>query len=185
MWWPEKETDVSAPSSRGTPALLGLLLALADLAVGCGYRFPGEIALPGGARGVRVEPFENRTAEPGLETIVRQAFALELSRRGRAAQAGRPGDELLLRGVIRSVELRSISSARQGSGGERQVTLTVDLQLLREGGAVLWSAAALSASEIYPIDTEKLFEEERRRASLSLAARRLAEIMVNRLSDDF
>jgi len=176
---------VSATSPRGRQAHRVALLVLWVLAAGCGYRFPGEIGLPGGARGVRVELFENRTAEPGLEAIVTQAFAFELSRRGRTAEAGGAGEVLLLRGVIHGVEVRSISAARRGSGGERQVTLTVDLRLLGEGGAEVWSAPALSASETYTIDAEKILEEERRRATLSLAARRLAEIMVNRLSDDF
>lgn len=166
---------------RRAGALLVVLLALA---AGCGYRFPGEMVLPGGARTVRVELFENRTGEPGLEAIVMQAFALELSRRGRIGERENGKDSLLLRGVIRSVEVRSISSARRGSGGERQVTLTVDLHLVGDGG-VVWSAEKLSASEIYTIDTEKLFEEDRRRAAFSIAARRLAETLVNRLSDDF
>lgn len=172
-------------SPRGSQAHRFALLAVWILIAGCGYRFPGEIGLPGGARGVRVELFENRTAEPGLEAIVTQAFAFELSRRGRTGESGEAGDTLLLRGVIRGVEVRSVSSARRGSGGERQVTLTVDLRLLGKDGREVWSAPGLSASEIYAIDAEKILEEERRRATYSLAARRLAEIMVNRLSDDF
>lgn len=142
------------------------------------------MVLPGGARAVRVELFENRTGEAGLEAIVTQAFAFELSRRGRSSGRDSGNDALLLKGVIRSVEVRSVSSARRGSGGERQATLTVDLQLFGEKG-VVWSAEKISASEIYVIDTEKLFEEDRRRAAFSIAARRLAETLVNRLSDDF
>lgn len=168
----------------GSWRIAGGWLALLSLAAGCGYRFPGEMALPGGARSVRVELFENRTGEPGLESIVMQAFAFELSRRGRSAERGEGKDALRLQGVIRSVEVRSVSAARRGSGGERQATLTVDLRLLGEKG-VVWSADSLSASEIYVIDTEKLFEEDRRRAAFSIAARRLAETLVNRLSDDF
>jgi len=169
-------------------AAWGVAVAAAVLlaAAGCGYRFQGEAKLPGGAQTVFVNMFENRTNEPALGTTVTNAVIFEFTKRSRTAIVGDAAQaDLVMRGVIRSVELRSVATRNRDNAGERSVTLTLDVQLVEPAGKVVWSATGLSDSEAYVVGTDKILTEQRQRATLGLVATRIAERIYNRFTDNF
>lgn len=161
-------------------------VAAALLAVACGYRFQGEAKLPGGAQTVFVNMFENRTNEPALETTVTNAVVFEFTKRSRTAIVGDEAQaDLAMRGVIRSVELRTVASRNREGAGERSVTLTLDVRLVDPGGKEVWSAIGLSDSEAFVVGNDKILTDERQRATLGIVATRIAEKIYNRFTDNF
>ncbi|HET9449524.1 MAG TPA: LPS assembly lipoprotein LptE [Aggregicoccus sp.] len=75
---------------RARAARWQLILAVGTVGLaGCGYRFtPRGGALPEGVRAVCAPLFQNRTAEPGLETLFTQSLREQLVRAGTLANAG-------------------------------------------------------------------------------------------------
>lgn len=171
---------------EGLRAALWIACAAAALAAACGYRFQGEAKLPGGAQTVFVDMFENRTNVPNLETVVTNAVAFEFTKRSRtaivrdASQAG-----LVMRGIIRSVEVSSVASRGKDAAGERNVKLTLDVRLVDPGGKVAWSANGLSDAEAYVVSNDAILNGEKQQATVGIVATRIAEKIYNRFTDDF
>jgi outer membrane lipopolysaccharide assembly protein LptE/RlpB len=175
------------PSSRSRRSFAIAWLILAAIAsAACGYRFQQQARLPGGAQRLYVDIFENRTNQAGLETTVTNAVVFEFIKRGEtdivkeASQA-----ELVMKGIIRSVEIRTVATRNKDAAGERQVTLTLDVRLVQPDGKTAWSANGLMDGEAYVVTSDKFLNDDRQRATLALAATRIAERIYNRFTDDF
>jgi outer membrane lipopolysaccharide assembly protein LptE/RlpB len=177
-----------SPSQRcGRRTALWIACAAAALvAAACGYRFQGEAKLPGGAQTVFVDMFENRTNDPNLETVVTNAVVFEFTKRSRTAIVGDASQaDLLMKGIIRSVESRTVASRNKDAAGERNVTLTLDVRLLDPGGKVVWSAVGLSDGDAYVVTNDKILNDEKQQATLAIVATRIAEKIYNRFTDNF
>jgi Lipopolysaccharide-assembly len=175
-----------AVQGRRLAVITGLVACCGWMLVACGYHFQGEVKLPRGARNVYVEIFENRTNEAGLETTVTNAVVFEFTKRSKSLLAGEPSAaDLIMKGVIRSVESKTISPRRKDSAGERLVTLRLDLKLIHPDGALAWEAKGLSEGEAYPVTDDKFQNDFRERRTLALVATRIAERIFNRFTDDF
>jgi hypothetical protein len=154
--------------------------------VACGYRFQAPAQLPGNARNLYVETFQNRTNQDGLEVLVTNAVIFEITQRGEILLASDPATaDLLMRGVIRSLDSQTISSRRKDAAGERRVTLQLDVQLVQADGRVVWEAKGLSDNDAYPVTDDKFQNEQRERRTAGLVATRIAERIFNRFTDDF
>jgi hypothetical protein len=175
----------AAARSGGRGAAVAVIAAAAMLAA-CGYRFQGPAKLPGDARTLYVETFQNRTNQDGLETLVTNAIVFEFTKRSDTLIASDPATaDLLMRGVIRSVDTQTISSRRKDAAGERRVTIRLDSQLVQADGRVVWEAKGLSDNDAYPVTDDKFENEERERRAARTAATRIAERIFNRFTDDF
>ncbi|MCU0601656.1 MAG: LPS assembly lipoprotein LptE [Desulfobacterales bacterium] len=180
---PRKEATLK---KRQTAWWIAVATAAALAIGGCGYRFQAEAKLPGGAQTVFVSMFENRTNEPALETTVTNAVVFEFTKRSRTALVGSESQaDLVMRGVIRSVELRTVASRNRDGAGERSVTLTLDVRLVEPGGKEVWSATGLSDSQAFVVGDDKILTEQRQRATLGVVATRIAERIYNRFTDNF
>jgi outer membrane lipopolysaccharide assembly protein LptE/RlpB len=165
---------------------VALVIAAAATLTACGYRFQGPARLPDQARNLHVEPFQNRTNQEGLGVLVANAVMLEFTQRSAALVAADPAAaDLLMRGVIRSLDSRTISSRRKDAAGERRVTMQLDVQLVRADGQVVWEAKGLSDSSAYPVTDDKFENDQRERRTAALVATRIAERIFNRFTDDF
>jgi outer membrane lipopolysaccharide assembly protein LptE/RlpB len=176
------------PPRKGLhPALwIACATAAALFAVACGYQFQGEAKLPGGAQTVFVDMFENRTNVPNLETIVTNAVAFEFTKRSRTAIVSDASQaDLVMKGVIRSVELRSVATRNKDGAGERNVTMTLDVQLVQPGGKVAWSASGLSDGDAYVVTNDPILNGDKQQATLGIVATRIAERVYNRFTDNF
>jgi len=160
---------------RGTAFFVILCLSVSG---GCGYRFaPEGDGIDPSLRSVFVSPFPNRTDEPALGNILREAMILEL-RRGTRFQlaAGRTEADLLLRCRVRSYETYPVSYGEGNFARENRLRLSVDLVLeKRQDGAVLWSGENQSGTETYVISRDTRRTEQNRRAALKELAENLAE----------
>lgn len=176
------------PTLKGRRAMLWLASAafMVISTVACGYRFQGDAKLPAGAQTLWVDVFENRTNVAGLETIVTNGMVFEFTKRSRIilVSDASPAD-LVMRGVIRSVESKTVASRNKDAAGERRVTLTLDVRLVQPSGKVVWSANGLSDSEVYVVSNDKIFSDEKEQATLGIVAGRIAEKIFNRFTDDF
>nr|MCU0564711.1 LPS assembly lipoprotein LptE [Desulfobacterales bacterium] len=133
------DTANAAPQARKTgarwPRLLVVLLLCGALGAGCGYRFQGKAQLPDGAQFLFVDIFENRTNQLGLETTVTNAVVFEFLKRGKQTMVSdRESADLVMKGVIRSVELSTAVARFRDQGGARTVSLTLDVQLVAPDG---------------------------------------------------
>jgi outer membrane lipopolysaccharide assembly protein LptE/RlpB len=165
---------------------MGLLVLAVLASTACGYRFQQQARLPGGAQRLYVDIFENRTNQAGLETTVTNAVVFEFIKRGETDIVKEPSQaELVMKGIIRSVETRTVATRNKDAAGERQVTLTLDVRLVRPDGQTAWSANGLTDGEAYVVTSDKFLNDDKQRATLALAATRIAERIYNRFTDDF
>lgn len=177
----------SGSRRRTRRALAAALLGCALVGVlSCGYRFQGSGRLPGGVERVFVETFENRTTETGLETLVTSAVVFQITKRQQSAvAASAESADAVLKGVIQSVSVQTVSTRGKDSAGERRVTLRADIRLIHKEGRILWEARGVSEYETFSVSDDKFANERRQRAAIGGAASRIAEKILNRLTDDF
>jgi len=154
--------------------------------VACGYHFQTAGVIPAGLEPIFVEVFENRTNQAGLESTVTNAIVFEFVKRNETALARNAADaSVVMKGVIRSVELQTISTRGRDVAGERQVTMRIDVQLVAADGKVKWAAKNLSGQEAYSVSNDKFLNDTRQRAALGLVSTRVAERLYDRLVDNF
>jgi hypothetical protein len=152
----------------------------------CGYHFQTAGVIPAGLEPIFIEVFENRTNQAGLETTVTNAVVFEFVKRNEAALARNAVDaSVVMKGVIRSVELQTISTRGRDVAGERQVTMRIDVQLVAADGKVRWAAKNLSDNEAYPVSNDKFLNDDRQRVALGTVSTRIAERVYDRLIDNF
>jgi hypothetical protein len=145
-----------------------VLLALAS----CGYAFSsGAARLPPGAERVFVRPFENRTTDAELGTLVAAAVRQELARRD---ADGNAGARARIEGTVEGSTFRlSVSS-----GGTSVIELTASARLLVDEKMV--AEQRVRRTEEYLAGMDPLENEGRRRLALRRAAESVARDLVER-----
>ena len=152
----------------------------------CGYRFAGQGGFLGDTDRLFVKVLENRTQETGIENIVTAALLSELTlRKTDNLASGLDNADVVLSGVVEEVAIRTIATRTRDTAGERRVTVTVDLKLAKQDGNVVWTTQGLSDNEGYSVDANNERTDQNRRDAIRVLLRRIAEKVVNRLSDDF
>ena len=167
---------------KGT--LLTLLIACLVLPA-CGYRFSGEGRLPGGADTICVLMPENRTTEIGIQARLNSDLVREVTRRDSRRVAPPETADALLAGVVRKVRDTDIAHTGTSTASQRRVTLTVDMQLKRADGTVLWSRTGLSDHEAYDVAADKDQTDANRQRAIEKLSRRLAERVYYGMTADF
>jgi len=164
---------------------LNLLLAVCLLLPSCGYRFSGGGSLPGGAQTISVRMLENRTAETGIQTRISSDLTFEVTRRDSSKIAPPESAETLLTGIVKTVRDTDIAHTGTSTASQRRVTITVDMQLARQDGSVLWSRNGLSDYEAYDVAGDKNQTELNRKGAIEKLSKRLAESIYKSITDDF
>ena len=166
--------------------LFGFLALAAITSVACGYRFQQAARLPGGAQRLYVDIFENRTNQAGLETTVTNAVVFEFVKRGETDMVKEASQaDLIMKGVIRAVEVSTAATRGKDAAGERLVTITLDVRLVQQDGNVIWSANGVKDSDAYVVGADKFLNDDKQRATLGLVSTRIAERIYNRFTDNF
>ncbi len=128
------------------------LAATASLVLfGCGYHFPGDAGvLPGGGTRVHVSTFTNQSREPGLENSVRDALENEILRRGNFELVSTGEAEVVLEGVIKSLQYRPIAFSNSDEALQYETIMTVSV-LLRDPKrkAIVWRVSNLRESDSF------------------------------------
>jgi outer membrane lipopolysaccharide assembly protein LptE/RlpB len=155
-------------------------------AFACGYHFQQQARLPGDAKRLYVDIFENRTNQAGLETTVTNAVVFEFVKRGETDMVKEPSQaDLIMKGIIRSVQISTAATRNKSAAGERMVTITLDVRLVKQDGNVVWSANGLSDGDAYVVGADKFVNDDKQRATLGLVSTRIAERIYNRFADNF
>ena len=164
-----------------------LIITLFTMLCGaCGYRFEGQSGFPGDSEFIFVKILKNRTQETGVESIVTAALLSELTlRKTNGLTSSMDNADVILSGAIERVAIRTISTRRQDTAGERRVKVTVDLELKKQDGRVVWAAYGLADEEGYLVDVLEESTDQNRRDAIRVLSGRIAERVVNRMSDDF
>jgi len=118
----------------------------------CGYQFVEESSLlPKDARTIYVERFVNRSREVGLEKELATSVRGEFYRRGQLKVVDHSEQaDVILSGVIRSLENAVASVNRRDEVLQYEATLNLDVTLRRrEPNEILWRGQGLRLSEIY------------------------------------
>ena len=153
----------------------------------CGYRFVGDGGFPGGAQRIYLTVFKNQTSETGLENIVARELNNEFTRRNIKGFAGRKSKaDAVLTGTIHDLTIDIVSRRNEIQSAERRVTFKSDIVLATPDGDTFWRAKGLFATQTYPvIEGDNEATEASRREALRIASSQLAEVIYNRLIEDF
>ena len=152
---------------------------------GCGYRFTGGGNFPAGIKRIYVVTFKNRTSETGAENIFTNDLIYEITRDKKVVLTSQNKADALLSGIIKSMNITTISRRGTHSSLERRVTIVADVKLTDPDGRVMWSANNVSANEAYDVLSDKLATEQNRRNAILVLSKRLAERLYARMTDDF
>jgi hypothetical protein len=156
------------------------------LVISCGYRFAGQGGFPGDNDRLFVKVLENRTQETGVESIVTAALLSELTlRKTSGLTSGIDHADVVLSGVVEEVTIRTIATRNRDTASQRRVTVSVDLKLTKQDGSVVWAVNRFVDNEAYIVDVNNERTDQNRRDAIRVLSQRIAEQVVNRLSDDF
>jgi outer membrane lipopolysaccharide assembly protein LptE/RlpB len=156
------------------------------LCCACGYRFAEQEGLPGATHRLFVKVFQNRTQETGVENIVTAALLSELTLRKTDELVGNLDNaDVVLSGMVEEVTIGTIAAKKRDTASERRVTVTVSVKLTKQEGGVVWATKGFSDNEAYRVDDNPEQTDQNRRDAIRLLSRRIAEKVVNRLSDNF
>jgi hypothetical protein len=178
---------MSARFARG--AALLAVLAVATAAASCGYQFVDDRgALDPEMREIQFRVLENRTAEPGFEVLLADALREEFVRRGALRPVLSDGPSrapLVLEGTVASAQIRSRAFSSTALTLEDSVDVTVNLEVTRASGEVVWQDAALQASERFLASPDPQVYESNKEQALRRIASRLATVAHDALFQAF
>lgn len=172
----------SAPNYRLQLTAYSFILVFFMLLSACGYRFAGG-GLPGHIKRVSVRMFENPTGETGIETLFANDLINELIRNSDLILTHDDEADAVFVGRIESLRFETISRGGTHTPFERQVKVSVSLELRGQDNLVIWSDKGLTESEAYPVMPDKLTTEHNRREAISEISKRLAEEVYDRLTN--
>lgn len=158
-----------------------LLVAAHLLSLGCGYQLVTYADRLGDARRVAIQPLVNDSFEPGLESLMADAFHREFERRGALRVVTDPASaDLVVGGAIDSLETHSRSFSSIQFALEYEMRLRLEMAVTRpDGTPVPIDQGAFVESELYFASADL----EVTRTNREEALRRLAGLMASRLHD--
>ena len=119
---------------------LSLALAVAAVALGCGYRFAGIGSnVPATARTISIPLFDNNTREKGVDVEFQRALEEEFRRRGLLTVVRGGDSDLTLSGNIRRFTTTPVAYSATGEAIEFQGFLSMSIKLTDRTGHVLYN----------------------------------------------
>jgi len=168
--------------------IIGLVILGGFMATACGYRFAGQGGFPQGVRHIYIEVFDNRTSKTGIERIVTNQVIFEFTRQRGSSLAGSVSKaDAVLKGVITRIRTRTIARVGTELASQREVTMTVDLQLVQQdGGKILWAANGVSERQTYDVvQDSQVATDQLETNAIAVLSERMSERIFNRLTNDF
>ena len=173
-------------SRRPVPAIV--LLAIAALALGCGYKLAGTgTFLPPNIKTIAVAPFENRTNRSEVEVRVTEAVARELSRHGSIkVVSDKAVADAYLEGVVTDFHTSPVQLNSEGRATrlESTVVLRASIRDLASG-EILWSQANLLFRDQYDVQQQQVDYFDLETLALDALARGAAQTLVNSVTEGF
>lgn len=167
---------------------IGLIIICTVLVAACGYQFAGQGEFPEGVQHIYIEVFDNRTSKTGIERIVTNQVIFEFTRQRQSSLAGSASQaDAVLKGVITRIRTRTIARVGTELASQREVTMTVDLKLVRQdGGKILWAANGVSERQTYDVvQDSQVATDQLETNAIAVLSERMSERIFNRLTNDF
>ncbi|MBE9505137.1 MAG: hypothetical protein IME96_13285 [Proteobacteria bacterium] len=168
--------------------VLKLLVISILLLQGCGYHLRGfGDTLPSDVKTVAILPFDNKTFEADMATLLESSLAKEFSRVKRLSVVPEDQADALLTGSISSFENRPVSFSSADQVRDYRVEVTVDVRLkYRQREEILWTGKGLREVKDYKVEpgNEDLAEINKNEAKETVADE-LAELIVDRIFEGF
>jgi len=158
-----------------------IILLCPLILTGCGvYTFSGHgIA---GIETIAVEPFDNLTAEFGIRDDLTDELIDKLLNSRTLTIAGQANADAILRGKIVSVTDRPLTFKETEEVTENQVTITVEVVLIKPGKSEpLWEGRLIGEGNYH----YRTGSPEEREEGIEKAIERLVQDLVNRLTSDW
>ena len=167
--------------------LFGIAIFCLAAVWGCGYRFAGQGGFPQGVEKIFIEVFENRTNKTGIERIVTNQVVFEFTRQRQKSLANSAENaDATLKGVIRTIRTQTIARVGTEVASEREVVMTVDLRLIKDGGEVVWAVKGITDRQAYNVDeNSKLATDQNENLAIAILSERMSERIFSRLTSDF
>jgi len=153
-----------------------LLLCCLLFISGCGYRFAGtaENRIATG-QSLWVAFIANETISPTAQTVIRRALYEEShAMRGLYPANNDVEADLRIRGKLTSYTLKVVSYSAIDQAKEYRLLISVDLELLRKGGAVPVWKGTVQAAQDFPASTDLALQHNAEESALRAASRTLA-----------
>ena len=166
--------------------IASIVIMFVFLFTGCGYRFAGSGQLPNGVQRIHIPVFKNRTRDTGASTMFTNQLIQEFQLRRPGVVASTPEDaDAVLQGTIEHLKLASLSHVEDHSSVERNVTAVVSLVLTGQDGKTMWSVKKMTGREAYFVDADKRSTEINRKEALESIEKKMSEMILNRMTEDF
>jgi outer membrane lipopolysaccharide assembly protein LptE/RlpB len=153
------------------------IIILCSATLGCGYHIMGKGGeFPEGITSLAIIPLENKTKEPNLTSIFTSALRREFIFRREVEVVAEAKAEAALQGSITSVSIVSTAYDEHGRAIEYDITITLDLRLVRRGNnAVLWKGDKIAATWHYKASFDVMVNEGNKNNAIQKIATDLAE----------
>jgi hypothetical protein len=145
--------------------ILGAALAIAMLAVGCGYRIHGAVGkLPSGIQSIGIPTFRNSTNQYKIEQMITSAVLREFSIRTRVpVNSSSSGVDAVLIGEIGNVSSVPATFGSQTFGSAFLVSVQMSVKLVNlKDSTVIWQKPDFLYRERYVLNStvRDFFSEE-------------------------
>lgn len=129
------------------------LMCASGLLAACGYRLAGSrLVIAEDVQTVAVRALDNRSRELGLGKMLAFAVEREIHRRGLLRLAAREEDaDAVLTGTVRELDVWPVAFDAKDEALRYQAELSVDAELRRRDGRVVWRARDLRAVDEYSV----------------------------------
>ena len=154
-------------------------------AAGCGYQFAGMQRSPFDIRHISVLMFDNKTSEIGVESVLANDLIAEVTRDGRMILAETDRADAVFSGVVRSMDISTISREKGYAAAERRVNITVDVRLTDNDQNLLWSRMGIGAWETYLVAEDKLATEYNQKIAIAEVSRKIVQDIYQQLNQSF
>lgn len=168
--------------------ITGLIVTVCIISSACGYRFTGSGNFPSGVERIFIQIFDNRTSEIGVENDLANGLSAQFTTRGNSAAlvSSVKKADAVLTGVIATIQITTTSRVTETTADARRVILTVDSKLTTADARTIWTAKKVAATDTYTVvQGNKEATEGNKRQAFARAANKLAELLYNRLAEDF
>ena len=155
--------------------------------VGCGYHFKGkENNLPKDIRTVAIPIFKNNTTETNIENYFTNALIAQFVRGKELKLTDVKHADAIIYGVLTEYHDDTLTYSNGGRVSQYRVTVAAQVSLVRaKTGKVIWRAKRLSDFADYDASTNTIVNEANKKEAIQKVARFLAEIIHDRMLENF
>jgi len=162
-----------------------LYAAMALFFASCGYQLEGGGYVSNGVSLVAVRALENKTSETGAVVAFTNAIIREIIQKTDTRVVDESRATAFLEGTIKKITFTALSRSSTESVLERRIVATMDLKLISRDDEVIWSVTDLTSYEDYKVSSDKVTDEGNKKAGVEKIAIRIAEKLINKLTNNF